>query len=286
MTDRYSTLRLGLVGAWCPSLGATGYTLLDRSGRNQHGTLTNMGGQSNWVATQGSVALAFDATNDFASIDASVQYLTAGQPFSLSWWEWPTGTGTSGFSSRLQLRSTAASFRVIRVNNDTNWNYMILGQSDNVGSMVRASGATPTGSALRKWTHFAVVGTAGPASKTPSDYVVYENGRSVAVAQAAFPLSESAQVNQIGCDSVGRVADARMDDVRVYDRALTRSEVALLASQRGIGLVPTRHRRARATTTMWLNVGGVWKKTTPHIRVGGVWKQATPKIRAGGAWKG
>jgi SSS family solute:Na+ symporter len=47
----YPSLRQGLVGAWCPSLGASGLSLIDRSGRNARGTLTNMGGQDNWQAS-------------------------------------------------------------------------------------------------------------------------------------------------------------------------------------------------------------------------------------------
>jgi hypothetical protein len=35
----------------------------------------------------------------------------------------------------------------------------------------------------------------------------------------------------------------------------------------------------------WLNVGGVWKQTTPFVNGGGVWKQATPFINVGGVWK-
>ena len=54
----------GLIGAWCPSLGPSGYTLLDRSGRGQNGTLTNMDAGTDWVGTPGGWALDFDGTND------------------------------------------------------------------------------------------------------------------------------------------------------------------------------------------------------------------------------
>ena len=59
----------GLVGAWCPSLGATGFRLLDRSGRNNHGTLTNMASTA-WTTSGGKGALDFDNTDD--RVDFSV----------------------------------------------------------------------------------------------------------------------------------------------------------------------------------------------------------------------
>ena len=58
----------GLVGAWCPSLGPSGYTLLDRSGRGNHGTLTNMDAGSDWLGMPGGWALDFDGTNDSVAI--------------------------------------------------------------------------------------------------------------------------------------------------------------------------------------------------------------------------
>ena len=47
----YPHLRRGLVGAWVPSLGVTGNTLRDVSGRGSHGVLTNMDAASDWEMT-------------------------------------------------------------------------------------------------------------------------------------------------------------------------------------------------------------------------------------------
>ena len=51
----------GVTGAWCPSLGATGLTVRDHSGRGNHGTLTNMSPSSAWESPAG---LTLDGTND------------------------------------------------------------------------------------------------------------------------------------------------------------------------------------------------------------------------------
>lgn len=76
MTETFSTiannaseavfphLRQGLVGAWVPSLGVTGETLRDVSGRGYPGKLTNMDAATDWQ-TSGGGSLDFDGTNDY-----------------------------------------------------------------------------------------------------------------------------------------------------------------------------------------------------------------------------
>ena len=75
-----------------------------------------------------------------------------------------------------------------------------------------------------------------------------------------------------------------VDDVRVYRRALTAQEIGLLASRRGIGLVPQRQRRYYPRK-MWVNVGGDWKNADTYQNVGGDWKLTVPYINDGGTWK-
>lgn len=58
----------GLIGCWSPSLGASGYRLLDRTQYGNHGTLTNMDAGTDWVASPVGVVLDFDGTNDFVLI--------------------------------------------------------------------------------------------------------------------------------------------------------------------------------------------------------------------------
>jgi hypothetical protein len=72
---RYPSLRQGLVRAWCPLLGPSGYTLLDRSGYGDHGVLTSMDAGSDWVGTRYGWALDFDAVDDMVATN----YTTAGE---------------------------------------------------------------------------------------------------------------------------------------------------------------------------------------------------------------
>ena len=56
----YAGLWEGLVGCWVPQMGSTGNRLLDLSGCNNHGTLTNMDPATDWVTGQDGWALDFD----------------------------------------------------------------------------------------------------------------------------------------------------------------------------------------------------------------------------------
>ncbi len=68
----YPNLHKGLVGAWCPSLGVTGGVLRDVSGRNNHGTLTNMNPATDWVLSGGQYALDFDGVDDYIPLSRNV----------------------------------------------------------------------------------------------------------------------------------------------------------------------------------------------------------------------
>ena len=69
----------GIIGCWSPSLGATGYRLIDRSLYKNHGTLTNMDAGTDWVASPVGVVLDFDATNDYIAI-GSPQSISGAYP--------------------------------------------------------------------------------------------------------------------------------------------------------------------------------------------------------------
>ncbi len=76
-----------------------------------------------------------------------------------------------------------------------------------------------------------------------------------------------------------------VDDIRIYNRALTAAEIRLLASRRGIGLLPLPDRGAALPRKLSVNVGGTWRAADSYVNVGGVWKLAEAKINVGGTWK-
>jgi hypothetical protein len=91
----YPNLFKGLVGAWCPSMGVTGNTLRDLSGRNNHGTLTNMDPATDWVIDNGQYALDFDGSNDYISFSNSEVGKFYQDNFTVS--VWVCSTDSSGY---------------------------------------------------------------------------------------------------------------------------------------------------------------------------------------------
>lgn len=284
MTDRYSTLRRGLVGAWCPSLQAGGTRLIDRSGYSTNPTLTGF----SWSAVGAGAAISGNGTSALANIGDL-------QRFRIT-----VGTITGWFKIAAQgaaLRCIFASYSTVSGLAGISFGINIANNSQNALSLVIGNNAgsyavyTTTLNVCDDALHsFALVVNLSVA-QFYVDGAAISSSSSGSVSSAVYAATNYVGIGaeQTG-SSTGKYWPGLLDDVRVYGRVLTLSEIKLLASRRGIGLVPTRHRRARLSTAAagqhWINVGGVWKQATSYIRVGGVWKAATPKTRDAGAWKG
>jgi hypothetical protein len=282
----YPSLRQGLVGAWCPSLGASGLSLLDRSGRGNHGTLTNMGGQDNWRASGSGVALNLDSTNDFAALPSTVQYLSSGSPFSIAWWERITAN-TNAYPARFRLKSATNTWLVIRSTDTTN-GYSPLSFAEMIGAsrLINSASIATVAASIGVWRHICLVSLAGPQSSTAANWSAYDQGLSVPVNSPNTYLSASvAAVNQIGWDSVDNGPDCQMDDIRLYNRAITPFEIRLLASRRGIGLQPLPDRGAGLPRKLSVNVGGTWRASDAYVRTATDWRLSQASVNVGGVWK-
>jgi hypothetical protein len=263
----YPSLRQGLIRAWRPSLGASGLTLIDRSGLNAHGTLTNMAGQNNWQASGSGVALNFDGANDYVACGAT---LTGA--FTHSSWFWQRTLGTN--TNRVVHGNTGSGNVYLSSIRQT----QVAIQGDVPG--VRTFAASIS---LQKWTHICVLRQADSLLSVFIDGV-----RSTTAPQT---LTSVITLNALGryADAVGGNApfqwDGYLDDIRIYDRDLTLSEIRLLASRRGIGLQTLPDRAAGMPRKLFVNVGGTWRDGDAYVNVGGAWKLGTPFVNAGGTWK-
>ena len=225
MTDRYASLKQGLVGCWIPSVSGSGLLLPDLSGRGNNGALTNMDA-SDWVSGQYGRALDFDGSND--KVELGARDLLR-QPLSISAWAYRRssnanhtiidGATDSSNSFGAHLRFTTA--------NKIRWYFNNANLS---------SADTTTTPSLNAWHH--VIGTFDGVTSR-----IYFNG--VLEASTTGDAFGTAAGNyRIGCLStvygadVG-VMDGLIDDIRIYNRALTESEIRLLASRPGIGLQPS-----------------------------------------------
>ncbi len=221
-TPKYPSLWDGCVGAWAPSLGATGGRLFDHSVYQNHGTLTNMDAASDWVVSGGKGALDFDGTDDRVTTTLKIGSWNA---ISYVIWVRPRITG--------QFQALV-----------TNWNsdgevfeLFISNASDFVGS------SFPFGVSFAAtdniWQHVAL--TRG------SDTRLYVNGILQGTIANQSPIS-SIQNLTFGDRPTGGSypLNGQMDDIRVYDRVLTPSEIRTLATRRGIAYESRRRLAVRS----------------------------------------
>lgn len=278
MTDRHSHLRRGLVAAWCPSLGF-GPRIADRSNSSVHGTIA-----SPVAAANGSnIAANCDGTTDQSVL--SIASTRLDQVFGAS------ATITAWVRLRLATPTEANKTGVFKCDNNTGESfpashypwidgtaYISTWRTARVNAITLSSAVDRT-----RW-HLLAITTDG------NRWRMYQNDILVSDIAAQASVSFSSSLFRVGLNNVGTSffyrLDGFYDDVRLYNRALTRAEIALLATQRGIGLVPTRHRRANVLgSQFWLRDAGTWKKATPWINVSGTWKKAAAKLNVTGTWK-
>jgi len=281
----YINLMNGLIGAWCPSLGATGRIAIDRTKYHRDLTLTTYEGGQGYGAS--GTGMAFDFQPGFGgayTYDVSrVPSIVTGQQITVSGWH----SLRSLYDGDLYYWNNAI-FEI--VTNYENYGQRLILQSyydqDNNITYVFTDGVfyennlyiqgAPT---LNQWYHYCIV-------ITGQDYRFYINGNLNQYGMFGFDyFLDSAIFLNVGYRDGWDNYDGHIDDVRLYNRALTGAEVKALASYRGVGLTPNRDLTACAINSNWVRVGGVWKPATTWINQGGTWKTSTPKIKVGGVWR-
>jgi hypothetical protein len=263
--QEYPSLMQGLIAAWCPSLGATGLTLLDRSGRNNHGTLTNMGGQDNWRASGSGVALNFDGVDDYVATNVSLE-----GAFTVSIWANKRTAGAAG--ERILWGNTADNDTYIA---DIASTYVYV-QSDTNGQGKQFLGLQ---FAINEWFHLVIQRDLGNGVR------VYKNG--VESTSGSQSVAGTFSLNALGRYASAATFnwDGYIDDIRVYDRTITIPEIRPLSFRRGIGLSPLTDRAAGLPRKLSVNVGGTSRPSDAYINVGGTWKLAQASMNVAGVWK-
>jgi glucose/arabinose dehydrogenase/fibronectin type 3 domain-containing protein len=195
----------GLVGAWAFSEGA-GMTTADLSGNGNTGTLVGPA----WTATGHSGnALSFSGTSLVRVPNAAS--LNLGSAMTLSAWIRPTAT-MSGWRTIMQKEPDA---------------YFLNASAST--AMRPAGGATigsgqpivvgPVANPLNAWTHVAL-------TYDGTQLRLFVNGQQVATNNASGPIQTSTGQLSIGGNTpYGEYFTGIIDDVRVYNRALSQSEI-------------------------------------------------------------
>lgn len=213
-------LRRGVISGWCPSLGPTGGTLLDRFSRNNHGTLTNMSVPSCWVISGGKYALDLDGVNDYVEVTDRTSIEPPILTFSL--WVRPRTTNQASYSTiagkAWALTHTSPFF------------------SYKFGSNFSSNASGPYSLEINiSGTLRNVTGSFGPSSGR-LDFLcgtydgailrLYLNGRLDGSASFSGTVSYGVGNFRIGANAAGQeLYNGNVDDILVYDRPLSATEV-------------------------------------------------------------
>ena len=273
--SEYPHLWNGVVGAWCPSLGPTGTRLHDVSGKGNWGTLTNMDAATDWTVSGGQYALDFDGTNDYVRVPSVPQWRAVSA--------WVALNTTGVFQMVADSYNASPDNRGLLLAADASGKAVFDGR-DSTGTY-RSSGASTTTITGIGWVHLF-----GQYSDRLQIYVNGVLESQTATALTAFSTMPDLNIGALsfaGLPESGYL-NGRIDDVVLYDRALSANEIRQLYQLGRGGMYTPRRRRkvsVQVGNAIWLKTGGVWKETTPWIKVGGIWKQASPNIKISGVWK-
>ncbi len=201
----------GLIAAYNFNAGS-GSTLADLTGKGHTGTITG----ATWTATgKNGGGLTFNGTSNWVTVaDANDLDFTTG--FTIEAWVKPTST-SGGWRTIAMKEATGSMPYGLYSTDDTGRPPAVYGRVGAPGSEVRATGGSvlPTTS----WSH--VTGT-----YNGSTLRLYVNGVQVGTANLSGNLVASTGVLRIGGNSMwGEYFGGQMDDLRIYNRALTPAEI-------------------------------------------------------------
>jgi hypothetical protein len=210
----------GVVGYWTPCLGPTGTRLHDVSRFNNWGTLTNMDAATDWVIDGGQYALDFDGSNDHV---VTLSRGTSSSTRTVSLWMKYTGPGT-GFRCAFDYGVVGTIGQRLFVG--YNGQNIIM---DRFGGGLAVSGYYDLA-----WHHVVVTDSLG-------NYSLFVDGKlGASGSQASAPT--------LGTVYLGRAIDGayfvgQVDDIGIYNRALTANEIRSLYNLGRGGMLERRRRR-------------------------------------------
>ncbi|MHA3773494.1 LamG-like jellyroll fold domain-containing protein [Verrucomicrobiota bacterium sgz303538] len=196
----------GLIAAYGFNEG-TGTTTSDQSGSGNNGTIVG----ATWTtASRAGQALSFDGTSNRVNINDSASLDLTGA-MTLEAWVYPTAL--SGWRTVLMKEiSSGLAYALYAHDGSRPAVYIRIGNSD-----VGLAGSSPL--ALNTWTHLA-------ATYNGNTLRLYVNGVSVGSRTVSGTLPVSTLPLRIGGNAVwGEYFAGRVDEARIYNRALTASEI-------------------------------------------------------------
>ncbi|MFG1705508.1 LamG-like jellyroll fold domain-containing protein [Nonomuraea sp. M3C6] len=196
----------GLVAAYGMNEG-TGTTVTDSSGKSNTGTLTNAAWSNSGKYGK---ALSFNGSNAYVNIpDSTTLRLTTGMTLEA----WLNPATATGYRTALIKQHSSGVAYALWANADNNRPYTEIVTTTDQGLPGTA------GLPLNTWTHLT-------ATYDGTTLRLYTNGTQTAQKTVTGTIRSDTQALRIGGSSLwGEYFNGLIDDVRVYNRALTATEI-------------------------------------------------------------
>lgn len=226
----------GLVGRWSfdgSDINWTANTTTDSSGNGNTGTLVNMSTTTSPTTGKVGQALSFDGSNDSVNL-GRVSATESASQLTWSFWAytnvWQDGDGF--ISKEVPYNNGSWHIGISSSCNVGNQLIVYIATTDGDGGTL---GCADVSSATGRWIHYVVVFD-GTQTGNANRLKIYVDGVQDSVLDfiGTIPASTIVSANnvRIGSDSAGNAnLSGKIDDVRIYNRALSSTEVLQLYRQ-------------------------------------------------------
>ena len=229
----------GMIGHWKfdePS----GTTAADSSGNNYHAQLFNAGtGSASWVDGKVNGGIQLDGTNDYLAIQ-TLNYTQAGQIPAVTVVAW-VKSSKNGLGNVISFdNSEYWRFGIGYNSSGAGGNKIFFGTTDSNGDWSNWN-TSSVGVCDGQWHQIAASYSAASSTKkiyvdgSPDSTFQVHSGKSLGSGVSRFGVmgknGEDSQFNQYSSSTPAERFQGTLDEIRLYDRALTDADVAYLYSQ-------------------------------------------------------
>lgn len=209
----------GCVGAWCPSLGATGTRLHDFSACVGWGELQAMDPATDWPVSGGGICLDFEGVNSYVTLPyKNTETLT------VACWVFARNINDASgqyYVSKWGANPTLAENDFYLGSFANNW-IARSGDGSSGSTSLAQSAAT-----ANRWTHLAI-------SRDASTLRLFVDGVETNSVSAVGFQGGGTATTRLCFITALPYANCQLDDIRIYNRALHPEEIRALALRRAI----------------------------------------------------
>lgn len=215
------SLTSGLVGWWTFDGPDTLTNIADKSGQGNNGSLSHAGSGTTTAPGPIGQALSFDGTNDFASTTNTNFPDTSSSDYTVAVWVKPSSI-PGGSNPRIFVYATDATNGIKLAFGGANCTANFIFEPKKAGINYGGCGTTTTFS-VNTWYH--LVGVFKSSTNTVTFYV---NNAVQTTSAFAGGLPSTTGVGYIGVSNAASFFPGSLDDLRLYNRALSAAEVLQL----------------------------------------------------------